>query len=99
MEDKVKAQQQSAKHLAARAVMAYRAGFPIELLSITTAIESQSGIVCDWRSQTAVQWGLTRSVTDTDPFAHGGYKLASRLLRSDPQLIDTLAKELSAKRT
>ena len=34
MPQNVASQQQSAKHLAARAAMAYRAGFPIALLSL-----------------------------------------------------------------
>jgi hypothetical protein len=45
MQEKIASQQQSAKHLAARAVMAYRAGFPVALLSN----ERPSGIVCDWK--------------------------------------------------
>jgi hypothetical protein len=44
-------QQQSAKHLAARATFAYRAGFPIALLSVTSSGEHSSGIVCDWKGQ------------------------------------------------
>src|SRR3954451_7192585 len=43
-------QEQSAKHLAARAVMAYRAGFPVVLLSVTSS-ERRSGIECDWKGQ------------------------------------------------
>ena len=44
-------QQQSAKHLAARAVMAYRAGFPVALISVTSSRKRPSGIVCDWKGQ------------------------------------------------
>lgn len=144
-------QQQSAKHLAARAVMAYRAGFSVALLSITGSGEHSSGIVCDWKAQrdsfhndtkllgrafafvyigsivdqaisdpisdelrkelisdmssalearqTAVDWGVDKAVTDTNPFAHTGYKLASRLLRTDQPLIESLARELMSQIT
>lgn len=144
-------QQQSAKHLAARAVMAYRAGFPVALVSVTSSSERPSGIVSDWKSlrdsfhndekllerafafiyigtivdqasrdpisdelhkelvsdmssaldarQTAVEWGVANAVTETDPFAHGGYKLASRLLRTDQPLIESLARELTSQGT
>jgi hypothetical protein len=51
MPENIASQQQSAKHLAARAVMAYRAGFPIALLSVTSSSEHPSGIVCDWKGQ------------------------------------------------
>jgi hypothetical protein len=47
----------------------------------------------------AVTWGLARAVTETDPFAHGGYKLASRLLRKDRALVETLVQELCAVET
>jgi hypothetical protein len=145
------ASQQSAKHLAARAVMAYRAGFPVALLSVTSSSERPSGIVCDWKGQrdsfhndekllgrafavvyvgsivdqaisdsisdelrkelvsdmssaldarqTAVDWGVAKAVTETDPFAHAGYKLASRLLRTDQPLIESLARELTSQST
>ena len=145
------AQEQSAKHLAARAVMAYRAGFPVALLSVTSSSERPSGIVCDWKGQrdsfhndekllsrafafvyigsivdqaisdpisdelrrelvsdissalearqTAVDWGVAKAVADTNPFAHTGYKLASRLLRTDQPLIESLARELTSQST
>jgi hypothetical protein len=141
---------QSASHLAARAVMAYRAGFPIDALSIARTVPN-SGIVCDWKQsraadvkdekllhrafafiyigtiidqevtqpisedlrkelasdmskaldarETAVQWGLVREVGETNPFAHVGYKLASRVLRADRAIIDALANELLAVET
>ena len=115
--------------------MAYRAGFPVTLLSVTSSSERPSGIVSDWKvqrdsvhddarllgrafafvyigsivdqaisdpisdelhkelvsdnesaldaRQTAVDWGVAKAVTETNPFAHTGYKLASRLLRTD----------------
>ena len=143
-------QPQSAKHLAARAVMAYRAGFPIDLLSVVSDSERPSGIVCDWKGQrdsfhndeklisrafafiyigsivdqaitdpisdelrkelvsdmssaldarqTAVDWGVAKAVTDTNPFAHTGFKLASRLLRADRMVIESLALELTSRR-
>jgi hypothetical protein len=151
MPENIASQQQSAKHLAARAVMAYRAGFPVALLSVASSSERPSGIVCDWKSQrasfqndakllgrafafvyvgsivdqaisdpisddlrkevvsdmssaldvrqTAVDWGVAKALTDTDPFAHAGYKLASRLLRTDQQLIESLARELTSQST
>src|SRR5215472_12172606 len=51
MPENIASQQQSAKHLAARAVMAYRAGFPVALLSVASSSEHSSGIVCDWKGQ------------------------------------------------
>jgi hypothetical protein len=151
MPENIVSQQQSAKHLAARAVMAYRAGFPVALLSVTSSSEGPSGIVCDWKGQrdsfhndekllgrafafvyvgsivdqaitdpisdelrrelvsdmssaldarqTAVDWGVAKAVTDTNPFAHTGYKLASRLLRTDQPLIESLARELTSQGT
>ena len=151
MPENIASQQQSAKHLAARAVMAYRAGFPVALLSVASSSERPSGIVCDWKGQrdsfhndakllgrafafvyvgsivdqaisdpisddlrkelvsdmssaldarqTAVDWGVAKAVTDTNPFAHTGYKLASRLLRTDQSLIESLARELRSQGT
>ena len=152
MPENLASQQQSAKHLAARAVMAYRAGFPVAtLLSVTSSGEHPSGIVCDWKShrgpfhndakllarafafvyvgsivdqaisdpisdelrkelvsdmssalearQTAVDWGVAKAVRDTNPYAHTGYKLASRLLRMDQPLIESLARELMSQGT
>jgi len=150
MSENIVSQQQSAKHLAARAVMAYRAGFPIALLSITRS-EHASGIESDWKGQrslfqndakllgrafafvyvgsivdqslsgpisddlrkevasdmssaldvrqTAVNWGIAKALTETDPFAHAGYKLASRLLRTDQPLIESLVRELTSQST
>jgi hypothetical protein len=49
--------------------------------------------------QTAVDWGVAKAVTDTNPFAHTGYKLASRLLRTDQPLIESLARELTSQGT
>jgi hypothetical protein len=151
MPDTLPSQQQSAKHLAARAVVAYRAGFPVALLSVPSSSERSSGIVCDWKGQrdsfhndekllgrafafvyvgsivdqaitdpisdelrkelvsdmssalearqTAVDWGVAKAVKDTNPYAHTGYKLASRLLRIDQPLIESLAHELTYQGT
>jgi len=151
MPENLASQQQSAKHLAARAVVAYRAGFPVALLSVTSSSERPSGIVCDWKGQrdsfhndekllgralafvyvgsivdqaisdpisdelrkelvsdmssalearqTAVDWGVAKAVRDTNPYAHTGYKLASRLLRMDQPLIESLARELTSQGT
>ena len=151
MPENIAQQQQSAKHLAARAVMAYRAGFPVALLSVSNGSERPGGIVCDWKGQrdsfhndakllgrafafvyvgsivdqaisdpisdelrkelvsymssaldarqTAVDWGVAKAVTDTNPFAHTGYKLASRFLRMDQPLIESLARELTSQGT
>ena len=49
--------------------------------------------------QTAVDWGVAKAVADTNPFAHTGYKLASRLLRMDLPLIESLARELTSQDT
>ena len=149
MPENIASQQQGAKHLAARAVMAYRSGFPVALLSVTRSSERPSGIVCDWKGQrdsfhndakllgrafafvyvgsivdqaisdpisdelrkelvsdmssaldarqTAVDWGVAEAVADTNPFAHTGYKLASRLLRMDQPLVESLARELTSQ--
>jgi hypothetical protein len=151
MPEDVESHQQSAKHLAARAVMAYRAGFPVARLSVISGSERRTCIKCDWRSlreafhndvkllgrafafvyigsivdqaisdpvsdelrkelvsdmnsalearQTAVDWGVAKAVADTNPFAHTGYKLASRLLRTDQPLIESLARELESQGT
>src|SRR5215470_16581231 len=149
MPENLASQQQSAKHLAARAVVGYRAGFPVALLSVTSSSERPSGIVCDWKGQrdsfhndekllgrafafvyvgsildqaisdpisdelrkelvsdmssaldarqTAVDWGVAKAVTDSNPFAHTGYKLASRLLRADQPLIESREVEMQVR--
>jgi hypothetical protein len=151
MPSTVASPEQSAKHLAARAVMAYRTGFPVALLSVTNSTERPSGIVLDWKGQrdwfhndekllsrafafvyigsivdqaitdpisdelrrelvsdvssalearqTAVDWGVAEALKDTNPYAHTGYKLASRLLRTDQPLIESLARELTSQGT
>jgi hypothetical protein len=48
--------------------------------------------------EAAVQWGLVPSLMDTNPFAHVGYKLASRLIRADEVIIDHLAEQLLAQK-
>lgn len=151
MQEPDTSQQQSAKHLAARAVLAYRAGLPVAQLSVARDGDHSGGIVCDWKGerdsfhndekllvrafafvyigsivdqaisdpisdelrkelvvdmsdalearQTAVDWGLAKAVADTNPFAHSGYKLASRLLRVDQPLVESLARELMSQVT
>lgn len=151
MPENITPEQQRAKHLAARAVVAYRLGIPVGVLSIAAEVEGASGIVWDWKEQraslrddakllrrafasvyvgtivdqsirgsisddlrkevisdmssalevrqTAVDWGVVEALTDTDPFAHAGYKLASRLLKVDQELIDSLARELVSQTT
>jgi hypothetical protein len=151
MPETVTSQKQSAKHLAARAIVAYRVGFPVGQLSLARGSEHPGGIVCDWKSQrsllhddakllsrafasiyvgsivdqaindpisdalhqelafdmssaldvrqTAVDWNVVKAVADTNPFAHTGYKLASRLLRTDQPLIESLARELTSQGT
>ena len=151
MPNTIASKEQSAKHLAARAVMAYRAGFPVTLLSVTGSSERPGGILCDWKGQrewfhndekllsrafafayigsivdqvisdpisdelrrelvsdassalearqTAVDWGVAEGLKDTNPYAHTGYKLASRLLRTDQPLIGSLARELTFQGT
>jgi hypothetical protein len=151
MPEHIAPEQQSAQHLAARAVLAYRAGFRVGRLSATNSSERPGGVACDWRGlrdsfhndtkllgrafafvyigsivdqaitdpisdelrkelvsdmssaldarQTAVDWGLAKAVADTNPFAHTGYKLASRLLRMDQPLIESLARELTSQGT
>ena len=131
--------------------MAYRAGFPVALLSVTRNSERPSGIVCDWKGQrdsfqndekllsrafafvyigsivdqaisdpisdelrkelvsdmssaldarqTAVDRVVAEAVADANPFAHTGYKLASRFLRMEQLLIESLARELTAQGT
>jgi len=151
MPNTIASKEQSAKHFAARAVMAYRPGFPVALLSVTSSSERPSGIVCDWKGQrdsfhndekllsrafafvyigsivdpaisdpisdelrrelvsdvssalearqTAVDWGIAEALKDTNPYADSGYKLASRLLRIDQPLIESLARELTSQGT
>lgn len=41
--------------------------------------------------ETAVAWNLVSSVKETTPFAHVGYKLASRLIKKDRPVIEKLA--------
>jgi hypothetical protein len=49
--------------------------------------------------QAAVDWVVAKAVTDTNAFAHTGYKLTSRLLRTDQPLIESLARELTSQIT
>jgi hypothetical protein len=141
---------QTAKHLAARAIVALRVGFRVEQIALGESEGLASGIKCDWKCakgsceddatlicrgfafvyvgslidqktaqaisedirkelnadmvsvqearEAAVEWGIVPSVMDTNPFAHLGYKLASRIIRADAALIDKLAAELLEKK-
>ena len=51
------------------------------------------------RGKLRVDWGVAEALKDTNPYAHTGYKLASRLLRTDQPLIDSLARELTSQGT
>lgn len=48
--------------------------------------------------EAAVEWNLVPTVADTNPLLHNGYKVASRLLRGDAQLVDQLAVQLCESR-
>ena len=43
-----------ARHLAAHAIVALRAGFRVERIELKTASTSQSGVTCDWKQSRAV---------------------------------------------
>jgi hypothetical protein len=142
---------QMARRLAARAIVALRANFQVERITVVDSGEQASGITCNWRNarepyrddmklirrgfafvyvgtiidqeqteplsdsiskqlnsdmtsahearDAAVQWGLVPDLKDTNPFAHVGYKLASRLIRADGAVIDHLADYLITERT
>jgi hypothetical protein len=49
--------------------------------------------------EAAVEWGLVSSIQDTNPFAHSGYKLASRLIKQDRAVIDALTELLFERRS
>ena len=49
--------------------------------------------------QTAVDWGVAKALADTNPFAHTGYKMASRFLRMDQPSIESFARELTSQGT
>ena len=49
--------------------------------------------------QTAVDWGRRQTSDRHQPFAHTGYKLASRLLRIDQPLIESLGRKLVSQYT
>jgi hypothetical protein len=52
MEDKT-TNIQTARHLAARAVMALRSGFSVQNLSLDNSEAVPSGIVCNWKCERA----------------------------------------------
>lgn len=45
------------------------------------------------------EWGLVPAVMNTNPFAHAGYKLASRLIKLDEALIKRPAATLLERKT
>jgi len=47
--------------------------------------------------QTAVDRVVAEAVADANPFAHTGYKLASRFLRMEQLLIESLAREFTSQ--
>ena len=47
--------------------------------------------------QTAVDRGVAEAVADANPFAHIGYKLASRFLRMEQLLIESLARDSTSQ--
>jgi hypothetical protein len=139
-----------ARHLAARVIMALRAGFKVQSVSIDHFGSPLKAVVCDWKAErktyandgrlvqrafafiyigtiidqrssdepsdavrvqvdddmlsaqevreAAVEWGLVPSIADTNPYLHQGYKLASRLLREDTDLVEKLANQLAGSR-
>ena len=139
-----------ARHLAARVIMALRAGFKVQSVSIDCFDSPLKAVVCDWKAErkiyanddrlvqrafafiyigtiidqkssdepsdavrvqvdddmlsaqevreAAVEWRLVPSIADTNPFLHQGYKLASRLLREDTDLVEKLANQLAGSR-
>jgi hypothetical protein len=75
-----------------------------QVISDPVSDELRKELIADMSSaldarQTAVDWGVAKAVADTNPFAHTGYKLASRLLRVDQPLIESLARELESQGT
>ena len=91
MRKTVASQQQSATHLAARAVMAYRAGFPVALLSVSSSSERPSGIVCDWKGQRDSFHNDEELLGRAFAFVYGGSIVDQAI--SDP-ISDELRKEL-----
>jgi hypothetical protein len=66
--------------------------------------ELRKALVSDMSSalrarQTVVDSGVAKAVADTNPFTYTWYKLASRLLRRDQPLIESLARELTSRGT
>lgn len=60
MPENIESRQQSATHLAAKAVIAYRAGLPVALLSVTDS-DRPSGIVFDWKGRPKARLKATLS--------------------------------------
>ena len=91
MPENTASQEQSAKHLAARAVMAYRAGFPVALLSVTSRSDRPSGIVCDWKGQRDSFHNDAKLLGRAFAFVYIGSIVDQAI--SDP-ILDELRKEL-----
>jgi hypothetical protein len=93
-----------AKLLARAFAFVYVGSIVDQAVSDPISDELRKELVSDMSSaldarQTAVDWGVAKAVADTNPFAHTGYKLASRLLRTDQPLIESLARELTSQGT
>jgi hypothetical protein len=93
MPENIASQQQSTKDYAARAVMAYRAGFPVTLLSLTRSNERPSGIECDWNGQRDSFHNDAKLLDRAFAFVYIGSIVDQAI--SDP-LSDELRKELVA---
>src|SRR5689334_24569219 len=91
MPNTIASQEQSANHLAARAVMAYRAGFPVALLSVTSSSERPSGIVSDWKGQRDSFHNDEKLLSRAFAFVYVGSIVDQEI--SDP-ISDDLHKEL-----
>jgi len=139
-----------AKHLAARVIMALRAGFKVQSVSLDLFASPSQAVVCNWKEErtsyaddaklirrafgfvyigtiidqksadepskalstqvgedmvsaqevreAAVEWKLVSTFVETNPLLHHGYKLASRLLREDAELVEQLAARLCESR-
>jgi hypothetical protein len=62
----------TARHLAAHAVFALRAGFRIERLALNTTSHPHGGIVCDWKQGRAAYGDDTKLINRSFAFAYIG---------------------------
>ena len=99
MPENLASQQQSAKHLAARAVMAYRAEFPVALLSVTSSREGPSGIVCDWKGQRDSFHNDEKLLGRAFAFVYVGSILPRDFYGRINRLIESPARELTSQGT